>query len=276
MNIAAQTRYGPVEAITLGYGPLGPPLMSVSMFYVDELLIDTCQRRMQPAALKLLAGKKIAQVLLTHHHEDHSGNAAAIRRMSGAEVLGHPLTAEKMRGGFPIRLYQKLVWGPAPRMEITSLGPAVETERYRLLPVHTPGHSRDHTVFLEPSQGWLFAGDLFLGERIKFFRADECFGDQIASLRKVLAFDFEALLCAHNPTATGGKARLKRKLDFMEDLYGEIGRLRGRGIGTRAIIRTLDPRRDRRVKFITCGNASFANMVRSACRDGSPSGPADA
>jgi glyoxylase-like metal-dependent hydrolase (beta-lactamase superfamily II) len=89
-------------------------------------------------------------------------------------------------------------------------------------------------VFLEKKQGWLFSGDLYLGERIKFFRADERFAEQIASLIKVLTLDFDTLFCAHNPCLKSGKQKIKNKLQFLEDLY------------------------------ITMGNVSFANMVRSA------------
>jgi hypothetical protein len=39
-----------------------------------------------------------------------------------------------------------------------------------------------------------------------------------------------------------------------------------RGYPLREIIKRLDPKTDRRVKWITMGNASFANMVRSALK----------
>jgi glyoxylase-like metal-dependent hydrolase (beta-lactamase superfamily II) len=272
MNVATRNTFGPVEAFTLGYGPLGPPLMNVTLYRVDGLLFDSGQSRMRQAALELLRGERISRILLTHHHEDHSGNAAAIGRQSGADVFGHPLTSQKMRQGFFIRPYQRLVWGPADPAAVKPLGAHVETDRYRFVPLHTPGHSADHTAYLEPHQGWLFSGDLFLGERIKFFRVDEIFHEQIASLRRVLAYDFDALFCAHNPAAGGGKAKLRAKLDFMENLGGEIRRRLAQGQGPEEIVRTLDRKRDRWVKWVTCGNASFANMVRSACRTPAASG----
>jgi glyoxylase-like metal-dependent hydrolase (beta-lactamase superfamily II) len=175
-----------------------------------------------------------------------------------------------MRRGFGIRAYQRFLWGRAAPAAVGPLEPVIAAGRFRLLPLHTPGHSPDHTVYLEPDQGWLFAGDLFLGERIKFFRADERFAEQIVSIRRVLAHDFDALFCAHNPVAAGGRRKLAAKLAFLEELYGEIRRLRDQGVDPAAIIRRLDPRLDRRVKLITCGNASFANMVRSACLDDGP------
>lgn len=36
------------------------------------------------------------------------------------------------------------------------------TDRYRFAVLHTPGHSNDHICLLEPDEGWLFSGDLFL------------------------------------------------------------------------------------------------------------------
>jgi hypothetical protein len=53
-------------------------------------------------------------------------------------------------------------------------------------------------------------------------------------------------------------------LRFLEDLYGNIGELLGKGHSEKAVIKALDPGNDRRIKLITMGNVTFANMVRSA------------
>lgn len=112
--------------------------------------------------------------------------------------------------------------------------------------------------------GWLFAGDLFLGERIKFFRQDEDLAAQIASLRRVLTLDFDALFCAHNPVLHGGRRRLAGKLQFLEDFRGRVGELKRAGLSLRQAIRRLATGSDRRARWLTLGNASFAHMVRSA------------
>ena len=119
------------------------------------------------------------QVVLTHHHEDHSGNAAALKAAWGADVIGHPLTAAKMKKTGRILPYQHLVWGRARGLSVSAFSGPIVSERITLTPIHTPGHSKDHTVYLEKEQGWLFSGDLYLGEKIKFFRSDEQMGDQI-------------------------------------------------------------------------------------------------
>lgn len=264
MHIVKTGHFGEVEAFQLGFGPIGPPLMSVFLYVVDGLLIDTGQQRMQKQIVELLEAKTLGQIILTHHHEDHSGNAAVLSKRHSIPATGHPLTAEKMRFGFPILPYQRYVWGKAPPLDVTPLAGMIETDRYTFTPIHTPGHSKDHTVFLEKQHGWLFSGDLYLGEQIKFFRSDERFGDQMASLKKVLQYDFKALLCSHNPSLKDGKSKLSRKLQYLEDLYGNIQQMVQKGYSQRAIIKALDQKNDRRVRWVTLGNASFANMARSA------------
>jgi glyoxylase-like metal-dependent hydrolase (beta-lactamase superfamily II) len=264
MNLVKKTTFGEVEAIRLGFGPIGPPLMSVFLYVVDGLVIDTGQHNMQKAVIDLLGEKKLDQVLLTHHHEDHSGNASAICRQHHIEAYGHPLGVEKMATGFRILPYQRFIWGRAETISLLPLGPVVISNRYNLVPVHSPGHSKDHTVFWEKNYGWLFSGDLYLGPKIKFFRSDENIIEQIESLKKVLKLDFDALFCAHNPCPQNGKSKLKQKLQFLEDIVGQVQNLKTAGITPSAIYRQVDPGIDKWVKLMTMGNVSFVNMLRSA------------
>jgi glyoxylase-like metal-dependent hydrolase (beta-lactamase superfamily II) len=264
MNIVKSDYFNQVEMIQLGYGPIGSPFMSVFLYVVDGVVIDTGQHHMARTVAGLLKNKDLKCIVLSHHHEDHSGNAALISHLHKIPVFGHPLTAEKLKTGFSILPYQHIVWGKARAVEVAPLPEVVEADRFAFMPVHTPGHSKDHTVFLEKKHGWLFSGDLYIGERIKFFRADERFYDQITSLKKVLELDFEILFCGHNPSLANGKLKIRNKLQYLEDLYGNIKKLVERGLSEKAVIKALDRKSDRRVKWVTMGNASFANMLRSA------------
>ena len=162
--------------------------------------------------------------------------------------------------------YQRYIWGKSEDVKVKPLGPLIESSRFTFRPIHTPGHSEDHTVFLEEQNGWLFAGDLYLGERIKYFRSDEKIYDQIDSLKKMRNYDFDALFCAHNPSRDKGKLRLEQKLQFLEDIVGRVQLLKKQGLSDNAIIKRMDSKKDRWVKLMTLGDVSLANMLRSAMR----------
>ena len=261
-------RFGPVTGFELGYSPIGKPLMTVYSFRVGDVMIDTAQANMRQALFDLIPkDHPPALILLTHHHEDHSGNAAAVSKRFGIPVMGHPLTASKLSSPFRIRPYQHLIWGkssPLAVQPIATEDEPIQSGAHRFLPIHTPGHSKDHTVYLDRENGALFSGDLFLGERIKYFRADENIRDQIASLQKVLTFDFDALYCCHHPCETGGRERMARKLAFLVEFYETVQDLYRKGMLPRDIVKRLDRKTDRLVKWVTLGNACFANMVYSA------------
>ena len=264
MRCIDQHAFGPVQAVALGYSPIGRPMMRVHFYCLDGLLIDTGQRHMRREALKAAGKGAIRKILLTHHHEDHSGNAAAFHETTQAPVHGHPLTASKLATGYRIMPYQHLIWGRSSPVAVHPFPKIIQSPGFELTPIETPGHSKDHVVFWEKHQGWLFSGDLFISERIKFFRSDENIHDQIASIHQVLKLDFDALFCAHNPYPTKGKRHLAFKLDFLTSLRDQVWDLHHQGYREDEIVRRLDPKSDRKVKWITMGNASFANIVRSA------------
>ncbi|MFH1982152.1 MAG: MBL fold metallo-hydrolase [Pseudomonadota bacterium] len=264
MNIVRCQRFGPVTAWEFGFAPVGRPVMTVYCYRIGSLLVDTAQRHMRRAVMDVVHPETLSAIALTHHHEDHSGNAAAIAATGAVPVFAHAYAVEKLGAGYRIRPYQHIIWGKAAPLTVSPLPPVLEDGRFRLTPIHTPGHSRDHTVFFDAGNGWLFSGDLFLGERIKFFRADEKLLEQIRSIRGILDLNFDALFCAHHPMPIGGKAALRRKLQFLEDCYGEVEKLVRRGMGESDIICRLDPGLDRLARWITLGNVSYANLLRSA------------
>jgi glyoxylase-like metal-dependent hydrolase (beta-lactamase superfamily II) len=255
-----------VTALELGYGIIGRPLMNVYCYLIGDTLIDCGQAKMADAMKSFVSANRIETLLLTHHHEDHSGNAAMVAEACGAVVMGHPLTVHDMHHIRPILPYQHLIWGKSNEVAVSPLPAVVASDGFSIVPIHAPGHSKDHTVYLEVKHGWLFSGDLYLGDRIKFFRSDEKIDQQIQSLKNVLQHDFNSLFCAHNPVLTNGRDRLRRKLAYLEDVVGGVGLLLTRGLPEKEIIRRLDPHQDRFVKYLTMGNASFANMIRSAIR----------
>lgn len=265
MRYCIPKNFGEVQAYEVGWSPFGPPAMTVHFFIVDGICIDTALHHMQKEVVACTAGHRAHTVVLTHHHEDHSGNAAFLKKTLNLPVMGHTETVKKMQKPFKILPYQHYAWGAALPLEMETLPATIQSERIELVPIHAPGHSRDHTVFWEKHKGWLFCGDLFIAERVKYFRADEKMKDQIESLKKITALDFERLFCAHNPQLQNGKVKLQNKLQFLEDFYGRIKDFHAKGLDIDAIIREMGLKENYFMKAFCMGNMCMKNMVRSAC-----------
>jgi len=274
MKTIRQQTHEDVTAWEIGVSPVGRPLMTTCFYLLDHLVIDCGCAHLRTDVLRLLEDRRPRQLLLTHCHEDHAGNARAVRDRFQVDVCGHPYTVHKLAARQIILPYQRLIWGKCERLEMKAVPEFVETDRYHLRAIHTPGHSKDHTVYLLAEKGWLFSGDLFLAEKIKYFRADENIIDEIESLRKVLTHDFEVLFCGHNPQLEGGRRKLQAKLDYLQELVGRVQAARDKGCTEPEIIRSLDTGSDRLLKLITMGNMSFGNLVRSVLRHQPPGDPA--
>ena len=255
--------FGPVQTYELGFSPIGRPYMTVYLYFAGSAMIDTGQSHMRSQVLEIASRHTIDSVLLTHHHEDHSGNARRISDRYGVPIFGSPECVREMARPFQIQLYEYIIWGASEPVVMTVLPNTIDNRDYCLQPISTPGHCKDHTVYLEANQGWLFSGDLYLGDKIKFFRADERIIDEIRSIKKILRLDFEAVFCSHHPKPTGGKARMRRKLQFLEDLYGNVANLWSQGKNAAEIMEALKMKEATVVKWFSVGNVSAINGVRS-------------
>lgn len=264
MHCFIRHEFGPVTAYELGFAPIGRPLKTVYLYLIGSLVIDTGQHHMQKYVRQAVSSEPIDAVLLSHFHEDHSGNAALIKEMHGAEVYAHPYGGRKLASGFDILPYQKLLFGKASPLETSPFPEKIQTGDYTLEVIHSPGHSKDHTVFFERQNGWLFSGDLYIGEKIQFFRSDEKIADQIDSLKKISQLDFDTIFCGHRPALENGKAKLLRKLHFLQDFHCRTGELAALGCSEREIIKTMRVKGDLPIRVFTMGNASFSHMVKSS------------
>ena len=143
----------------------------------------------------------------------------------------------------------------------------IETEHYSLQPIYTPGHCDDHYCYYENNKGWLFSGDLYVADKIKYFANYESLLTQIESIKKLVALDFDVLFCSHNPKTHGGKQRLKNKLQFFEDFAGTVTSYYEQGHNARQIFALMGMKENYVNKYLTLGSFCAENMVHSVVRD---------
>ncbi len=175
--------------------PLGPPLVNVYLVEGDPLtivdtgpILDGVETALD-AALEETGhpASELERIVVTHSHPDHRGLAARLHQASGASVMCHRLAEGQMRDYagaqkkgrelltqmaplfglrgelFPEASASKDPWvTSAESVEIDRLlddGDILESDRYPLRVVYTPGHCLDHIVLFQPEEGFIFAGD---------------------------------------------------------------------------------------------------------------------
>jgi glyoxylase-like metal-dependent hydrolase (beta-lactamase superfamily II) len=248
---------------------MGTNVQTVYTFLLGDTLIDTAHSNSREEVLARFDQRGIQRIALTHYHEDHSGNAGYLKRRWNIPVYGHPETARLLKRGLKVSPLSSVISGHVSRVEVS---PVVESEvipagKYELHPVYTPGHSIDHYSYYIPEKGWLFSGDLFVAERIKYFANFESIKEQILSLRKLCALDFDVLLCSHNPKVKNGKAHLQKKLQNFEDFYGTVKELTAKGLSPKEILEHTGRKENKLYDIITLGNFNAINMVKSVLKD---------
>ena len=240
----------------------GRELLPVYCYAVGDTLVDSGISSVGDEVVAAARRARVARVVLTHHHEDHSGNAARLASL-GAEVLATAAGVKLVAHDLPRRFYQHVLWGEADPVEAREVPSEVSLGRLTARVVPASGHAVDQLALLVPERGWLLSGDSFAAERVKVFRGDEDFYESCATLERFLTLDFDALLCAHRPRFTGGKEAIRVKLAWLRELEGRVKVSRAKGRSVRRIVRELGIEPSSSFYTITFGDETTANLVRT-------------
>ena len=149
----------------------------------------------QLAALeRLVDGRPVVAVLLTHAHGDHSELAARAARRFGADVAASAATlgrlgidGEALADGAELHVGADL----------------------SIVALHTPGHSADHVCYID-SRRRLVSGDLVLGSGSSaILHPDGSVAACLASLARLISLRPRVLLPGHGPVVEPAMPRLE-------------------------------------------------------------------
>lgn len=216
--------------------------MSVYSFFVDGLLIDTGSYSLSQEFQSFFKGIPIEQLALTHSHEDHAGNAAWIQHHKNVPIYIHRdsvnLCAED--GDYP--LYRQALWGKRPAFVAQPFGQTLQTNAATWDVIETPGHTTDHLSFYNRETGAMFTGDLFIQPKTKVVLDEENIVHTLASLRKIVNYDFDVVYCCHAGFIVDGRTKIHEKIAYLEDMQGKVKQLFMQGYSVEEITKTIFPR----------------------------------
>jgi glyoxylase-like metal-dependent hydrolase (beta-lactamase superfamily II) len=129
-------------------------------------------------------GQRVADIVLTHRHVDHSAGAPRLAELTGAAVRAVD---------------------PSHRLGSEGLvaGDVLDSSGCELRVIATPGHTDDSVCLQVPADNVVLTGDTVLGRGTAVIADDGSLGDYLDSLRRLRALAEEtglsALLPGHGP-----------------------------------------------------------------------------
>lgn len=167
------------------------------------------------------APQDVQKIIVTHHHVDHTGSLAELKRLTGATAIMHPIDAEAVRRGMSIRSVEPspgiFSWIMASAMRFTAndIEPAEIEEEVNdgdklafaggVEVMHTPGHSAGHiSLYLPRDGGILIVGDVainVMGLRLPPIVED--MSVELASLKRLSRLQFDTAVIMHGKSITG-------------------------------------------------------------------------
>jgi glyoxylase-like metal-dependent hydrolase (beta-lactamase superfamily II) len=144
---------------------------------------------------------RLTEIVLTHHHVDHVGDATRLAARHGVGIAAHAATAAKLRG----RVAVTRIIADGERLEVGPRG---------LRARHTPGHAPGHLCFVDEAAASIVAGDMVASVGTIIVEPDDdgdmrIYIESLRALRGEVDAGARRLLPAHGKPVDDGGALIE-------------------------------------------------------------------
>lgn len=263
--------YGPVEALRAGRYPFSLNTQAYC-YHVGRTLIDTGPpnqwSHVKDFVQEMASERGLDRVVVTHHHEDHAGNAGRIAELLDVPVLAPASSCDLLRDGFSMEVYRKIVWGSPVPVEATPVPDRLPiADGFTLRAIPAPGHADDMVCYQVEEKGWTFTADLFISRRPEYLRFDEHVGALLRSLHRVIQAGATTVFCAHRGVVEDGGKALREKARYLEALCGVARTQYRREKRPLKDIREEMLGKEGMLRWISGGDFSKDNLILSCIHD---------
>ena len=179
------------------------------------------------ALLAALAGRRLARIVVTHSHVDHSPLARPLGAELGVPVLafgdsgaGRSAAMARLAAAAPLEGGEGVDAGFAPDRRLTD-GEVLGQGADALTVLHTPGHMGNHVALLRGDTA--FCGDLVMGWASSLVSPpDGDLGDFLASCRRLRALGLARLYPGHGDPVEDPAGRIDWLIAHREERSAQI------------------------------------------------------
>ncbi|HEX8261524.1 MAG TPA: MBL fold metallo-hydrolase [Allosphingosinicella sp.] len=162
------------------------------------------------ALVAAVDGRRVAAILCTHTHRDHSPASRPLQAATGAPIVGCAPLSFDDAGPRADEAFDS-AYRPD---RVLADGDRVAADGWTLEAVATPGHTSNHLCLALPEEAALFTGDHVMGWSTTVVAPpDGDMADYMASLDRLLARGDRVYYPAHGPAVEDPHAHVRRLVD---------------------------------------------------------------
>ena len=240
----------------------GNPVMWVSSFLIDGLLIDCGHQHAKKRFFQKLALEEVEKCVLSHHHEDHYAGARELMEGYGIPVYATIETAFLIRLNIRIPPERALVWGiPEPcKVKILLDSSEIKTSTSKFKLIQSPGHCNNLISIFQEKTKILFSTDAMI---------DKCqsviFNWENANLMLETFKKFEKLRPEYLFSSNGNvfsREDLHHLINYWMEIKEKSIKLHSNGMMPKQIVKKIFGK-ESWLKISTRGDMSRENLIRS-------------